>query len=183
MGNQHRLSPEEISRLLQLVSSLADEREYTPSEAIDLIAQLIHPTGGTGMRRSLLADYAERVRRLRLRRNALVGAPLFRDPAWDMLLALFAAHERGRKVSVSSLCYASGVPLTTALRQIARLEEHGLIIRHGDGRDSRRALVEPTETATAAIISTAQLLLQETLSLGGSPAPENGPEDGDAEAA
>jgi hypothetical protein len=34
-----------------------------------------------------------------------------------MLLELFAAHESGRCVSISSLCYASGVPPTTALRQ------------------------------------------------------------------
>lgn len=43
---------------------------------------------------------------------------LFRDPAWDMLLDLTLAHTECRRVSVTSLCIASGVPPTTALRWI-----------------------------------------------------------------
>src|SRR3546814_1843272 len=53
---------------------------------------------------------------------------LFRsDPAWDMLLDLYLAAERNtRPVSISSLCIASAVPATTALRWIKtfRSEEH-----------------------------------------------------------
>src|SRR3546814_5777917 len=43
---------------------------------------------------------------------------LFGDPAWDMLLDLTAARAEHNRVSVTSLCIASGVPLTTALRWI-----------------------------------------------------------------
>lgn len=167
MEKEHRLSAAEISRLLELVSSLAEERDYTPSEAIDVIAGLIQPERRRSGSKALLADYAERVRRVRMRRNDVVGAPLFRDPAWDMLLALFSAHGRGRKVSVSSLCYASGVPLTTALRQLSRLEEHGMVVREGDRNDSRRDFVRPTEKAIAGISSIAELLIEESQAVDG----------------
>jgi DNA-binding MarR family transcriptional regulator len=76
-----------------------------------------------------------------------------------MLLELYAAHESGRKVSVSSLCYASGVPPTTALRQLARLEKFGLILREGDRRDSRRQFIVPTAKAIQGVSdAVAQLL-------------------------
>ena len=88
--------------------------------------------------------------KLRGRRNARLGVDLFRDPAWDMLLELLAAHHEQRAVSVSGLCFASGVPATTALRYVERLVDEGLIVRSGDYGDQRRSLVElaPDRVAT-----------------------------------
>jgi DNA-binding MarR family transcriptional regulator len=163
--NEHRLSPADITRLLNLVSSLAEERGYSAPEAIDLIAELIRPSQGKRKRRPLLGDFAERIRRLRIRRNEMVGAPLFRDPAWDMLLALFSAHERGEEVSVSSLCFASGVPATTALRQVARLEKHGLVVRECDDSDLRREFIRPTARAIDHVSRVAAMLVDEVQAL------------------
>lgn len=63
---------------------------------------------------------------------------LFADPAWDMLLDLWIARASGRSVSISSLCIASAVPQTTALRWIERLATGGYVLRTADPRDARR---------------------------------------------
>jgi len=160
MGNETNLSVGDISHLLDLVAKIAEQGECTPSEAIRRISDVLSPDTPCETReRAVLADFVSRVRRLRMRRNELLGAPLFRDPAWDMLLELFAAHESGREVSVSSLCYASGVPPTTALRQLQRLEKHGLLTRHGDSQDNRRCFIKPTAKAVAGVATAAAMML------------------------
>lgn len=70
---------------------------------------------------------------------------LFSDPAWDMLLDLTYARLAGKRVSVSSLCIASRVPATTALRRIGDLVSQGLATRARDEADGRRVFVELTE--------------------------------------
>jgi len=160
------ISVADIARLIQLASDLADRRNISASRAVDQIVTAI------GSRRlddaaplsgAALGRFVDRLRKLRMRRDELIGSSLFRDPAWDMLLGLFAAHEQGQQVSVSSLCYASGVPQSTALRQIARLEAHGLIERRGDPSDLRRSWVSAKPEALAAV-GTFVALLIETLS-------------------
>ena len=164
MGHESKLSVGDISLLLDLVVKLADDSGSSPSEAIQRIERLLTPEalGGDSHERAAMAEFISRLRKLRLRRNELIGAPLFRDPAWDMLLELFAAHESGRRLSVSSLCYASGVPATTALRQISRLEKHGLVVREGDGSDQRRQFVKSTPKAIAGVARAAALLIEQS---------------------
>ncbi len=77
-------------------------------------------------------------RRLRTR---FFDDELFADPAWDMLLDLTAARVEHARVSVTSLCIASGVPPTTALRWIGQMTEAGLFDRVEDDTDRRRAFV------------------------------------------
>jgi DNA-binding MarR family transcriptional regulator len=68
-------------------------------------------------------------------------ADLFADPAWDMLLELYAAALTQRKLTVSRLGERSGVPMTTALRWISTLEKDGLIERSHDRLDGRRVFL------------------------------------------
>ena len=82
-----------------------------------------------------------RVIRARRMRDAFFPAGLFEDPAWDMLLNLYAAELEGTKVSVSSLCIAAAVAPTTALRWIARMTDLGLLARKPDPADRRRAFL------------------------------------------
>jgi hypothetical protein len=72
---------------------------------------------------------------------------LFADPAWDMLLDLTAARAEHARVSVTSLCIASGVPPTTALRWIGQMTEAGLFERVEDEADRRRAFIALTDKA------------------------------------
>jgi len=79
-----------------------------------------------------------RQRQLRAR---FFEAELFADPAWDMLLDLTAARAEHTRVSVTSLCIASGVPPTTALRWIGQMSQAGLLERVEDESDRRRAFI------------------------------------------
>lgn len=74
-------------------------------------------------------------------RDAFFGKNLFEDPAWDMLLDLYAAHLEGGRVSVSSLCIAAEVAPTTALRWIGKMTELELFERQPDPDDRRRAFM------------------------------------------
>lgn len=87
--------------------------------------------------------------RSRGRRNRLFGANLFGEPAWDILLELYAAECSERKLSVSGASYASATPHSTGLRWIHRLEKEGWIRRVGDPADLRRSWVELTEDSSA----------------------------------
>lgn len=71
------------------------------------------------------------------RRKAHFPEATFEDPQWMMMLELFIASEEGRNVSISSLCFASGVPSTTALRHIRTLVAKGVFERVSHPRDRR----------------------------------------------
>ncbi len=78
---------------------------------------------------------------------------LFSDPAWDMLLDLTYARLSGKRVSVSSLCIASRVPATTALRRIGDIVVQGLATRIRDESDGRRVFVELTDDGFSRMMS------------------------------
>lgn len=75
-------------------------------------------------------------------REALFPAGLFSDPAWDMLLALYEAHESEFPLTVSGLCRASATPDTTALRWIGALERAGLVNRRNDPFHGKRVFIQ-----------------------------------------
>jgi DNA-binding MarR family transcriptional regulator len=76
--------------------------------------------------------YADRRVRARYFKSSLLG-----EPAWDMLLDLFVSHHAGKVLSTTSLCLASDVPTTTALRYIAALVDLGLATKRSDPHDLR----------------------------------------------
>ncbi|MEZ5710805.1 MAG: MarR family transcriptional regulator [Blastomonas sp.] len=84
---------------------------------------------------------------MRQMRERYFDATLFADPAWDILLDLFAARLEGQPVSVSSLCIAAAVPPTTALRWIRVMTQQGLLSRHADRQDGRRSFIELDDMA------------------------------------
>ena len=88
-----------------------------------------------------------RIIRQRQLRARFFDKNLFADPAWDMLLELTAARAENVRISVTSLCIASGVPATTALRWIDQMTRDGLFERHGDKADRRRTYVTLTDKA------------------------------------
>lgn len=104
-------------------------------------------------RRSRLPDptYVRDVIRQRQSRSRFFDAALFGDPAWDMLLDLTAARGEKQPVSVTSLCIASGVPATTALRWIKQMVEMGLFERKEDAIDKRRAFIELSDKSADAM--------------------------------
>ena len=85
-----------------------------------------------------------RVQKARKIRAEFFGADLFADPAWDMLLELYANELGQQRVSVSSASDAAGVPLSTALRWMAALEERNLVKRKSDPLDGSRVWISLT---------------------------------------
>lgn len=75
-------------------------------------------------------------------RDRVIGYPFFSNPAWDVLLALYINHAKGKKESVTGICLSSRTPTTTALRWIAAIEDRGFIERRPDARDRRRVLLD-----------------------------------------
>lgn len=91
---------------------------------------------------------AVRARQLRIR---YIPAEFAVDPAWDMLLDLYSAEIEQRKVSVTSLSIASGVPATTALRWIRSMVDAGLFKRSDDFHDRRRSIITLSASASEAM--------------------------------
>ncbi len=100
------------------------------------------PASFPGARAALVR---ERLRQRRARETLF--ADIFCDPAWDMLLDLYAAHYESNEVSVSSLCIAAQVPATTALRHIETMTARGWLERHADPADKRRSFIRLSDEA------------------------------------
>ena len=79
--------------------------------------------------------------KLRRNRDKIFGGELFADPAWDILLELYAAELGQFRVSVTNLCLGAAVPATTALRWISSLQKKRMIERRSDPMDGRRVFV------------------------------------------
>lgn len=140
-----RLLNEEVARLAEVLSQLAAQppasvRDRTPGYRGE------HANEPEPDPRTIRATI--RARRLR---DQHFTPELFADPAWDMLLDLYAARLEGRRVSVSSLCIAASVPPTTALRWIGTMHDAQLFGREPDPTDKRRAHITLTDRAAAAM--------------------------------
>jgi DNA-binding MarR family transcriptional regulator len=92
-----------------------------------------------------------RIIRQRQQRERFFNNELFADPVWDMLLDLAAAASEYRRVSVTSLCIASRVPPSTALRWIGLMTDQGLLLRIEDPLDRRRVFVSLSNEAKIAM--------------------------------
>lgn len=164
------LSDEHHQRLLQL-----SEQVGRIAEHLDLLGHRVDGSGSLirfdDPESTCLDDYAHggdrslrkvkpplpdqrlvrKILRHREMRRQFFEAELFGDPAWDILLDLVAARAEHKRVSVTSLCIASGVPPTTALRWIAHMTQLGLLVRVEDERDRRRSFVELSDAAADAM--------------------------------
>lgn len=92
-----------------------------------------------------------RIIRQRRLRERYFESELFAEPAWDILLDLSAARAERRRVSITSLCVAAAVPATTALRWIAQMVDMGILVRHQDDEDKRRAFITMSDDAADAM--------------------------------
>jgi DNA-binding MarR family transcriptional regulator len=61
--------------------------------------------------------------------------------SWIILLELYSADAASKRLSVSSLGYASGVSIATAVRLTQSLESRAIVERQRDPHDARRTNV------------------------------------------
>jgi DNA-binding MarR family transcriptional regulator len=131
-----------------LLSDVLDLHDRIEQLARGVVAGKARPSPGGSQS---LQFRIRRILKWRESRERIFGEPLFADPAWDMLLELYAARLSDRNESVSSICLASRVPSTTALRWIRHLENTGWIDRAQDPHDGRRYFLRLTDKAEAAM--------------------------------
>lgn len=89
----------------------------------------------------ILAETAREELRWRESRGRFFSADLWGELGWSMLLDLFVQRVRGKAVSITSACIASGGPPTTALRWLHLLEQEGLTYSQVCSDDARRRYV------------------------------------------
>lgn len=96
----------------------------------------------------------EDILRLRRARSGAFGTGLFSDPAWDILLYLFAARLRGETSRLADM--VTDVPESTLARWAVVLEERGLICSGGDAGPmmARIALTPAGELRMAKLLAT-----------------------------
>jgi DNA-binding MarR family transcriptional regulator len=128
---------EDARRLIALLSE-EEENQGTASELARL-ALARRPT-----RQEQLELRAREILALRQKRAELLGPSMFGEPAWEMLLQLYAMAGASRQ-SMSRLAQLSGTSKATALRWIDYLLDRGLISRQPHPTDLRTAFVELTD--------------------------------------
>jgi len=119
-------------RFLLPASRMATARPFHGGRAYDPQAE--------GLRSS--AAFVRSIINARAARRRFFDEQLFSDPAWDILLELFALKCEGSRVSVSKLSVAANIPCTTALRWLDKLEADSLAVRTNDPSDGRRVWIE-----------------------------------------
>lgn len=141
---------EEVARIADVLARLTRREGLEPQTREHEVADRRNAFGHEPAPVEVAIDAAEVRRAIRARRlrDSFFGVGLFEDPAWDMLLDLFAAELERTQVSVSSLCIAAAVAPTTALRWIAKLSDTGLFERRPDPIDRRRAFMALTARAS-----------------------------------
>jgi DNA-binding MarR family transcriptional regulator len=101
---------------------------------------------GTSLRgRPRIVELAERVRRHRLRRRELFPQPIFGEPPWEMLLALYLDFPQG--TTVATLASTIGLAGTTVRRWLGYLKDHHLVKTVPSDNDRRSLCVLLTDSA------------------------------------
>ncbi len=92
-----------------------------------------------------------RVQKARKVRATFFGEKLFADPAWDILLELYACELGQQRISISKALAAAGVPETTGLRWLQTLEQKNLVARENDPLDARRVWISLTSSGASSM--------------------------------
>lgn len=87
--------------------------------------------------------------RQRRSRTHYFSPSMFSEPAWDMLLVLFAAEDSQQRFTITSLVELSEAPATTALRWLTYLEHAELIERQSAPLDRRVTFINITPFGTS----------------------------------
>lgn len=135
------------------ISRQVEELRDRLGSAMRIADQLAGPPVALREDQVVSEQYIRALLKLRRNRDRFFDGDLFADPAWDMLLELYASALGQLRVSISNLSVAAAVPATTALRWIGVLERQGLIERRPDPIDGRRQFMSLSEEALAAMNS------------------------------
>lgn len=102
----------------------------------------------TSLFHPLSADDVARILRARARRRDFFKASLFSEPAWDILLILYAKHLTQEPVSLADVAVETGTPVSTVRRWIRVLEDEDLASASQEGEEpqQQRIVLSPKGT-------------------------------------
>jgi hypothetical protein len=104
---------------------------WSRSADIDSSGNVVQSSNDTQAERLEKLRKVRGILKFRDARDKLFRTALFNDPAWELLLRLFAAELDGRTVrSADVLGLVPAIPSSTLLRWINVLEKDGLIVRN-----------------------------------------------------
>ena len=124
---------------------------HQPS-SLDYRSAAANPANDQLRARDQARAWADRLYAERRRRDAHFPDGLFGEPAWDLLLAMFTAREKGQAMILCRAYKAAGVSDTTGRRLLDRMEEEGLITRRRAPRSRKMRVVELTDSAVERLI-------------------------------
>jgi DNA-binding MarR family transcriptional regulator len=145
---------ESLIRFLRELLALFERAAVVPDLSPPSIAEVTVASPLVAAARDIL-----RARRGRARQ---FSKAMFGEPAWDMLLALYAHSDDGPRHSIGRLVVFSGAPSTTALRWLDYLEKERLVMRHPNPTDRRSEYIQLTDKGRAKM----EEYLSETLTIG-----------------
>jgi DNA-binding MarR family transcriptional regulator len=133
--------------VVELVKDLTAKLSAVAEEFNGRVAKAAEPVpAGSEPNDAALVEHANTVlEQRRLRRQFLPGE-LFHEPAWDMLLALFASRDDRMPMNIKALVSMSDAPVTTSQRWIEHLHKLKLIDRVTDPVDRRRVEISLSHT-------------------------------------
>jgi hypothetical protein len=146
------VSPDDLRSLARVLTELAGAFDSTwsalsghPKSFWDTEAGRIEKNAAE------LAKLAKAAREAASERTQFLPREFFGEPAWEMLAELFIQFAAREKVSTKALTIVSGVPETTALRIIERLEAAKLIQKVPSSVDRRVTYIELTRPGLIAV--------------------------------
>lgn len=147
-----QFSPSQMRQLGESMLKLADalDQAWDPA-ALRSSYHWITRAGRIERQALNLSQVAILMRDKAKRRTKYIPQVFVAEPAWQMLLELFIQFAGGADVSTKSLCIVSGVPDTTALRLIEKMENADLIERSQSLVDKRVTLVRLTRQGVVAV--------------------------------
>lgn len=151
-----KLTTQDVDDARRLLSLLASNAERITIEPPTRSGE------GVFLNKHSLLSKAKQVIANRRRRHEIFGSAMFGEPAWDMLLLLYAL-DAGARQTLGRLSDMSGTTKTTALRWMDYLEQEQLVRREAHPTDRRAAVLEITEKGRDAVA----LYLFETVGSGG----------------
>lgn len=139
------LTEQDLKDARRLLSKLAGPDERNSGSLLpEALFESVHAQS------ERLREKARRILALRAKRTKQFSSAMFNEPAWEMLLTLYAS-DGGARLSLSRLALLSGASKATALRWIEYLEQQKLVARQAHPTDKRAAFVCLTEKGRNAL--------------------------------
>lgn len=130
--------------------SLVNQLKRVENE-LDKLRQLITTFDPAVPPEAVSAEWVRAMQNARERREEIFGTRIGADPAWDILLELYAVQLENGQATITDVCRASGIAYTTGLRWVGELQQKGLLTRADDESDKRAALLKLSRRGLAAM--------------------------------